>query len=91
MTAYWDVGKGEVVFCDSVDISVAVATEKVCNILQFLWTSYKSCSHPILFELQGLMTPIIRNADQKSISSISAEVKMDIVLNRFNASHSIYF
>ncbi|OIT02138.1 PREDICTED: dihydrolipoyllysine-residue acetyltransferase component 1 of pyruvate dehydrogenase complex, mitochondrial [Nicotiana attenuata] len=49
--AYWDVGKGEVVFSDSVDISVAVATEK------------------------GLMTPIIRNADQKSISSISAEIK----------------
>ncbi|TMW95101.1 hypothetical protein EJD97_009378 [Solanum chilense] len=49
--AYWDDGKGEVVLCDSVDISVAVATEK------------------------GLMTPIIRNADQKSISSISAEIK----------------
>lgn len=29
-------------------------------------------------EFQGLMTPIIRNADQKSISSISAEVKRDI-------------
>ncbi|XP_059307634.1 dihydrolipoyllysine-residue acetyltransferase component 1 of pyruvate dehydrogenase complex, mitochondrial isoform X2 [Lycium ferocissimum] len=49
--AYWDDGKGEVVLCDSVDISIAVATEK------------------------GLMTPIIRNADQKSISSISAEIK----------------
>ncbi|PHT65224.1 hypothetical protein T459_29649 [Capsicum annuum] len=49
--AYWDDGKGEVVLCSSVDISVAVATEK------------------------GLMTPIIRNADQKSISSISAEIK----------------
>ncbi|KAJ8557562.1 hypothetical protein K7X08_003187 [Anisodus acutangulus] len=49
--AYWDAGKGEVVLCDSVDISVAVATEK------------------------GLMTPIIRNADQKSLSSISAEIK----------------
>lgn len=49
--AFWDDGKGEVVLCDSVDISVAVATEK------------------------GLMTPIIRNADQKSISSISAEIK----------------
>ncbi|VFQ74554.1 unnamed protein product [Cuscuta campestris] len=49
--AYWDSVKGEVVLCDSVDISVAVATEK------------------------GLMTPIIRNADQKSISAISLEVK----------------
>ncbi|XP_031115635.1 dihydrolipoyllysine-residue acetyltransferase component 1 of pyruvate dehydrogenase complex, mitochondrial isoform X1 [Ipomoea triloba] len=49
--AYWDAGKGEVVLCDSVDISIAVATEK------------------------GLMTPIIRNADQKSISAISLEVK----------------
>ncbi|XP_039023558.1 dihydrolipoyllysine-residue acetyltransferase component 1 of pyruvate dehydrogenase complex, mitochondrial-like isoform X1 [Hibiscus syriacus] len=49
--AYWDVEKGEIIFCDSVDISIAVATEK------------------------GLMTPIVRNADQKSISSISSEVK----------------
>ncbi|KAL3649672.1 Pyruvate dehydrogenase complex component E2 1 [Castilleja foliolosa] len=49
--AYWDTGKGEIVLCDSVDISIAVATEK------------------------GLMTPIVRNADQKSISSISLEVK----------------
>ncbi|EEF35610.1 dihydrolipoamide acetyltransferase component of pyruvate dehydrogenase, putative [Ricinus communis] len=49
--AYWNEDKGEIVFCDSVDISIAVATEK------------------------GLMTPIVRNADQKSISSISAEVK----------------
>ncbi|CAI9091244.1 OLC1v1026212C1 [Oldenlandia corymbosa var. corymbosa] len=49
--AYWDDKKGEVVLCDSVDISIAVATEK------------------------GLMTPIIRNADQKSISSISSEIK----------------
>ncbi|KAI3458891.1 hypothetical protein Pfo_015554 [Paulownia fortunei] len=49
--AYWDAIKGEIVLCDSVDISIAVATEK------------------------GLMTPIVRNADQKSISSISLEVK----------------
>ncbi|XVE75501.1 hypothetical protein DITRI_Ditri12bG0098500 [Diplodiscus trichospermus] len=49
--AYWDVAKGEIILCDSVDISIAVATEK------------------------GLMTPIVRNADQKSISSISSEVK----------------
>ncbi|PIN19362.1 Dihydrolipoamide acetyltransferase [Handroanthus impetiginosus] len=49
--AYWDAGKGEIVLCDSVDISIAVATEK------------------------GLMTPIVRNADQKSISAISLEVK----------------
>ncbi|XWS75253.1 hypothetical protein CRYUN_Cryun01aG0069900 [Craigia yunnanensis] len=49
--AYWDVEKGEIISCDSVDISIAVATEK------------------------GLMTPIVRNADQKSISLISSEVK----------------
>ncbi|KAK4267748.1 hypothetical protein QN277_024488 [Acacia crassicarpa] len=49
--AYWDAKKGEVILCESVDISIAVATEK------------------------GLMTPIVRNADQKTISSISSEVK----------------
>jgi len=49
--AYWDTEKGEVVLVDTVDISIAVATEK------------------------GLMTPIVRNADQKTISSISSEVK----------------
>ncbi|KAK1572528.1 hypothetical protein Q3G72_034137 [Acer saccharum] len=49
--AYWNTEKGEVGLCDSIDISIAVATEK------------------------GLMTPIIRNADQKSISAISLEVK----------------
>ncbi|XP_075484376.1 dihydrolipoyllysine-residue acetyltransferase component 1 of pyruvate dehydrogenase complex, mitochondrial-like isoform X2 [Primulina tabacum] len=49
--AYWDAGKGEIILRDSVDISIAVATEK------------------------GLMTPILINADQKSISSISSEVK----------------
>ncbi|XP_052200628.1 dihydrolipoyllysine-residue acetyltransferase component 1 of pyruvate dehydrogenase complex, mitochondrial [Diospyros lotus] len=48
---YWDDEKGEIVLLDSVDISIAVATEK------------------------GLMTPIVRNADQKTISSISSEVK----------------
>eukprot|EP01018_Ginkgo_biloba_P018016 Gb_12386 [translate_table: standard] len=49
--AYWNDEKGESVLCDSIDISIAVATEK------------------------GLMTPILRNADQKSLSVISAEVK----------------
>ncbi|KAM5555859.1 dihydrolipoyllysine-residue acetyltransferase component 1 of pyruvate dehydrogenase complex, mitochondrial [Rosa sericea] len=49
--AYWDAEKGEVILCDSVDISIAVATDK------------------------GLMTPIIKNADQKTISAISTEVK----------------
>lgn len=49
--AFWDDKKGEIVLCDSVDISIAVATEK------------------------GLMTPIVRNADHKSISSISLEIK----------------
>ncbi|KAM0846507.1 hypothetical protein ACQ4PT_055627 [Festuca glaucescens] len=49
--AYWDNAKEEAQKWDSVDISIAVATEK------------------------GLMTPIIRNADQKTISAISSEVK----------------
>ncbi|PON31705.1 Lipoamide Acyltransferase [Parasponia andersonii] len=49
--AYWDAEKGEVILRESVDISIAVATEK------------------------GLMTPIVRNADQKTISAISREVK----------------
>ncbi|XP_058108898.1 dihydrolipoyllysine-residue acetyltransferase component 1 of pyruvate dehydrogenase complex, mitochondrial isoform X2 [Magnolia sinica] len=49
--AYWNDEKGEATLCDSVDISVAVATEK------------------------GLMTPIVRNADQKTLSAISLEVK----------------
>ncbi|KAE9589835.1 hypothetical protein Lal_00021650 [Lupinus albus] len=49
--AYWNDEKGEVILSDSVDISIAVATEK------------------------GLMTPIIRNADHKTISAISSEVK----------------
>ncbi|XP_068661444.1 dihydrolipoyllysine-residue acetyltransferase component 1 of pyruvate dehydrogenase complex, mitochondrial [Aristolochia californica] len=49
--AYWNEEKGEVSLCDSVDISVAVATER------------------------GLMTPIVRNADKKSLLAISLEVK----------------
>ncbi|CAK7325336.1 unnamed protein product [Dovyalis caffra] len=51
MTAHWNAEKGEIILWDSVDISIAVATEK------------------------GLMTPIVKNADQKSISAISSEVK----------------
>ncbi|CAN0923313.1 Dihydrolipoyllysine-residue acetyltransferase component 1 of pyruvate dehydrogenase complex, mitochondrial [Linum grandiflorum] len=49
--AYWSDEKGDIIPCDSVDISIAVATDK------------------------GLMTPIIKNADQKSILAISLEVK----------------
>ncbi|XP_010931437.1 dihydrolipoyllysine-residue acetyltransferase component 1 of pyruvate dehydrogenase complex, mitochondrial isoform X1 [Elaeis guineensis] len=49
--AFWNNEKGEPSLCDSVDISIAVATDK------------------------GLMTPIIRNADQKTLSAISLEVK----------------
>ncbi|KAL9236553.1 hypothetical protein vseg_011207 [Gypsophila vaccaria] len=48
---YWDANTRDVLLNDSVDISIAVATEK------------------------GLMTPIIRFADQKTISTISSEVK----------------
>ncbi|KAL6311794.1 hypothetical protein AAG906_014539 [Vitis piasezkii] len=47
--------KGEVILSDSVDISIAVATEKVF--------------------FTGLDDSIVRNADQKTISSISIEVK----------------
>lgn len=49
--AHWDEKTG-VVSGTSIDISIAVATEK------------------------GLMTPILRNADQKSLSDISSEVKL---------------
>ncbi|KAK1292895.1 hypothetical protein QJS10_CPB17g01976 [Acorus calamus] len=49
--AFWNDDEGAASLCDSIDISIAVATEK------------------------GLMTPIIRNADQKSVSTISQEVK----------------
>ncbi|KAJ3669123.1 hypothetical protein LUZ60_011073 [Juncus effusus] len=49
--AYWNSEKDEASPCETVDISIAVATEK------------------------GLMTPIIKNADQKSLSAISSEVK----------------
>ncbi|XP_020673289.1 dihydrolipoyllysine-residue acetyltransferase component 1 of pyruvate dehydrogenase complex, mitochondrial [Dendrobium catenatum] len=49
--AYWSDEKGETTISRSIDISIAVATEK------------------------GLMTPIIRNADEKTLSTISSEVK----------------
>ncbi|OAY75292.1 Dihydrolipoyllysine-residue acetyltransferase component 1 of pyruvate dehydrogenase complex, mitochondrial [Ananas comosus] len=49
--AYWSTEKEEPELCGSVDISIAVATEK------------------------GLMTPIIRNADEKTLTAISSEVK----------------
>eukprot|EP00270_Netrium_digitus_P010524 TRINITY_DN3271_c0_g3_i2.p1 TRINITY_DN3271_c0_g3~~TRINITY_DN3271_c0_g3_i2.p1 ORF type:complete len:538 (-),score=164.33 TRINITY_DN3271_c0_g3_i2:290-1903(-) len=48
---YWDEAKGDIVSNTSVDISVAVATDK------------------------GLITPIVRNADKKSLKDISLEVK----------------
>nr|QYA72946.1 14-3-3-1 [Lilium davidii var. unicolor] len=51
VNAYWNDEKGEPSLCNSIDISIAVATEK------------------------GLMTPIVRNADQKTLSAISLEVK----------------
>lgn len=31
MAAYWDAEKGEINLCDSVDICIAVATEKVID------------------------------------------------------------
>lgn len=33
MAAYWSDEKGEVILCDSVDISIAVATEKVIDVV----------------------------------------------------------
>jgi len=76
LTAYWNDEKCEASVCDSIDISIAVATEKVLNwnfpgsnimayMLQVIW---------LAILLQGLMTPIIRNADQKTLSAISSEV-----------------
>lgn len=63
--------------CEDVDISIAVATEKVPSCVSFSdYLNTFSSWHV----LQGLMTPIIRNADQKSISAISSEV-MYISLN----------
>jgi len=31
LSAYWSDEKGEATLCDSIDISIAVATEKVLN------------------------------------------------------------
>lgn len=73
--AYWDAGKGEIILRDSIDISVAVATEKVIRATSFSFSSIMETLVSLSFhEFQGLMTPILRNADQKSISSISSEV-----------------
>ncbi|KAG0610589.1 hypothetical protein M758_7G077600 [Ceratodon purpureus] len=49
--AFWDDKAGDRKNNKTVDISIAVATDK------------------------GLITPIVKNADQKSLSTISAEVK----------------
>jgi pyruvate dehydrogenase E2 component (dihydrolipoamide acetyltransferase) len=49
VNAYWSNEKGDAVLCDSIDISISVATEK------------------------GLMIPVLKNADQKSLSAISTE------------------
>lgn len=46
----WDTKSGEVVPCQSIDISIAVSTDK------------------------GLITPIVKDADKKSLMQISAEV-----------------
>jgi len=39
MAAYWDTEKGEVILCESVDISIAVATDKVIEWESFSVTS----------------------------------------------------
>ena len=75
MSASWNEEKGEITLNDSVDISIAVATEKVFPLLSyFMKFSIKNSLSQAMSYVQGLMTPIIRNADQKTISAISAEV-----------------
>ncbi|KAL3685541.1 hypothetical protein R1sor_003563 [Riccia sorocarpa] len=49
--AFWDEKAGDILDNQSIDISVAVATDK------------------------GLLTPIVKSADQKSLSEISTEIK----------------
>ncbi|XP_024537367.1 dihydrolipoyllysine-residue acetyltransferase component 1 of pyruvate dehydrogenase complex, mitochondrial isoform X1 [Selaginella moellendorffii] len=49
--AFWDEKAEEIVFHKTIDISIAVATDK------------------------GLITPIVKNADLKTLSAISTEVK----------------
>ena len=73
MAAYWDDKKGEIVPSESVDISIAVATEKVKCQYDY-WKVFEGVKLHYSILLQGLMTPILRNADQKSISAISLEV-----------------
>lgn len=54
--AYWDVSKGETILCDTVDLSIAVATEKVLFETS-LGVSQKlssQASHHILFQFSGL-------------------------------------
>jgi hypothetical protein len=51
----WDASQGEIVPCPSVDISIAVATDK------------------------GLITPIVKEADKKSLTQISAEVRAMLI------------
>ncbi len=53
----WDAKSGEVVPCQSVDISIAVATDK------------------------GLITPIVKDANKKSLTQISAEVRDMMLLS----------
>ena len=48
----WNAKSGEVVPCQSVDIAIAVATDK------------------------GLITPIVKDANKKSLTQISAEVSV---------------
>lgn len=82
MAAYWNVEKG-VVLCDSVDISIAVATEKVCCTIYCFKVVGSIGSKLYFILLQGLMTPIVRNADQKSISAISNEVLLGLFCFHF--------
>lgn len=67
----WERGNRFVWFCRHINCSCywegmfTIICPFIC--LELIWLHY-------ILILQGLMTPIVRNADQKSISSISSEV-----------------
>jgi pyruvate/2-oxoglutarate dehydrogenase complex dihydrolipoamide acyltransferase (E2) component len=89
--AFWDDKAGTRVMNNSIDICVAVATEKV-GCVYACWdcmgglhcgfqvgerlylSGHLSADGALQFYLQGLMTPILKNADQKSLTDISSEV-----------------
>lgn len=110
MTAFWDEVAGKVVPCSSIDIAVAVSTDKVqgtttswfCKALAskhlsafenekddpfivpcLSITEHLRSSFPPFSVIQGLITPILRHADQKSLSAISSEVSQFASIGQF--------